>query len=92
MLYRSFPDFTHDVWLCQPAQTLQEAVWICNYWREHGTNPLEKGISDDPHASVIWESEDAYHLSNAEHLGRIVSIIQTERVTYYQAMLPYVIS
>ena len=88
VMYREMDEFSHDVWLCQPARSLAHAVWIAQQWRETQSNPIEEGESDLSHVKVVWSSMDTYQIYEGDP-ARIVSVIPTQAGVVYQALLPY---
>jgi hypothetical protein len=88
MMYRELSEFSHTVWLCQPARSLAHAVWIAQQWRQTQANPMGDGESELPHAKVVWSSLDTYQIYAGDP-SRIVSVIPTEEGIRYQALLPY---
>jgi hypothetical protein len=88
VMYRELDEFSHDVWLCQPARSLAHAVWIAQQWRETQSNPQGEGESDLSHVKVVWSSMDTYQIYTGDP-ARIVSVIPTQAGVVYQALLPY---
>jgi hypothetical protein len=94
MLYQKLEEFNHAVWLCQPADSLEAALFICHHWATQAFNPLEKGtLPMLPHVKVIWTSDTTYMLDTTdpseESFQHLVSVIPLESGTIYQALLPY---
>lgn len=92
ILYKNIPEFEHDRWVCQPAKSLEHAIWIAEQWRSTQSNPLDKdGRLMTDHVRVVWTSESSYYLegnlSGAERLVSVIYLGGDEVV--YQALLPY---
>jgi len=91
LLYKTFKEFSHPIWLCQPADSLQHATWICEQWNQNSANPMEKGELVAEYTLLRWDGPLSYSIIPSDPKRVIAELQLPNGKMHYQAMLPYLL-